>query len=249
MNLWTRANWLVTTHQKDKKQPRSHRPQQRSRHITTTMPWHITAALLSLPLYQRVARAQDSSGCLQLQSSSACRAFDGYYIGISYLSQTYSFLSNVTDVQSFDASIYNYIRSSPEYLKELGCPSTNDTQAPYARYSLTRLCAFLVQDTFSSLPCNVANNVTPEPLCQSTCLQWAYSASNITSGNPDLCPNQNSLNQSVSNLVNQCETWAGLSGTGSNCILGYDNEPDNCGKLSAYSSIHNVFACWYRSHC
>lgn len=199
------------------------------RYISTT----VAAALASLSLYLTETRAQDSPGCLQLESSSACRAFNGYYIGISQLAQTYSFLGNVTDVQSFDASMYNHVQSSsPDYLTEFGCSSNNDTQTklPYARYSLTRLCAFLVQDATSSLPCNAANNIAPEPLCQSTCLEWAYSASNITSGNSDLCPNQNSLNHYLSTLLNQCQSWAGLSGTGSTCILGSDNEPDNCGE-------------------
>lgn len=191
--------------------------------------------ILFVPLFcSRAAHSQDVS-CLLLQSSKACRAFQQYYVGVSGLSSSYSFLSNVTDVVSFDEALYTYVQSSADYLSQLGCrASNNDTQAPYARYSLTQLCSELINNAIYSQPCNWDHNITSEPVCQSTCESWISSIEAILSQDSSLCPNQATLNQSLISLETQCQTAVAYS---TQCITGSDNEPDNCGKSMSLDAL------------
>ena len=211
--------------------------------------------LISTILVIGVVHGQlDSKGCLLLSSSKACPAFNQYYIGITdQLKSTYSFLSNVTDVTSFDNALSDYF-SSTSYLQQLGCTSSNnnnDTQqqqnnnnnnekdntgAFYPRYSLSRLCALLVHDGTGSLACNFGQSITPMPLCQSTCNEWTDSLENntISSGATTNEDNNDKTVTCSSSIYGsyelECSSWPAFSGTSGSCILGSVNEPDNCGK-------------------
>ncbi|KAI9016563.1 hypothetical protein CLU79DRAFT_837616 [Phycomyces nitens] len=173
---------------------------------------------------------QESTGCMSLQYSTACPAFSQFYVGIPGLAERYSFMTNVTDVKSFDESLLTYVYSTADYLSPLGCTNkAYTTNIPYARFSMTRVCTELIQDSDYSLPCNYKNNQAPPPLCQSTCNDYMDSVARITN-DTTLCPDQEQRNDALLNLRTQCEYWQGYNGTG-NCIMGVANEPNNCGFM------------------
>lgn len=188
----------------------------------------ISRIVITLALLISASHSQDSGGnCFSLNSSQTCPAFQQYYISTS-LNSTYPFLSNITNVQSFDSAMLTYVDSSAFYLSKLGCTNkASISSIPYARYSLTFLCATLIQDSSYSLPCNYDNGLNPPPLCQSTCFEWTDSVNSITN-NVDMCPNQDYQEMSMENLNSSCIYWSGLNGT-YNCINGMANEPTNCG--------------------
>lgn len=176
------------------------------------------------------AQAQSSTtNCLSLSSSEACPAFSQYYIDLASLTSRYTFMANATDVSSFDQSIISYAKTSALYMDQLGCSgSTNDDNTPYARYSLSRLCARFTQSQ-ESLSCSYQHNVSPPPLCQSTCDDWVNSVSNITS-DISTCSDTTTRSNAIASLKAECSNWEGFSGSDAvNCVEGAVNEPDNCG--------------------
>ena len=181
------------------------------------MAWRSRATVVIFFSYilSRVDAQLESDGCLKLESSKACRAFDQYYVDISTLASSYSFLSNVNNVASFDTSLHDYLATTSP-MQDIGC--ANDTQ--YARYSLTHTCALLIHNT-QSLTCNYNRGVSPEPMCQSSCDAWVDSISTLLQKEDSQC--------STSSYQEQCDGWPAFSGTDTSCILGSDNEPDNCG--------------------
>ncbi|KAI9256550.1 hypothetical protein BDA99DRAFT_441818 [Phascolomyces articulosus] len=207
----------------------------------TTLFYLLLYYLISTTIINVVHGQLESDGCLLLSSSKACPAFSQYYIGLTdQLKSSYSFLSNVNDVTSFDSAMFDYTSN----LQQAGCNTNNnnDTQQQtndndetyYPRYSLSRLCALLVHDATGSLPCNYGRGITPVPLCQSTCNSWVDSLENMTStsttdndGSTAICPSS-----VYGSLVLECSSWPAFAGINRNCILGSDNEPDNCGKDS-----------------
>ncbi|KAK4514880.1 uncharacterized protein ATC70_002486 [Mucor velutinosus] len=180
-----------------------------------------------LLLFAASSIAQDDNlTCLSLKGSTTCGAFQSFYISTT---GRYPFLANVTDVASFDAAMRSYVKSSDSYLSALGCANRaeNLPTIPYARYSLTFMCATIIQDNYYSLPCNYQYNLSPPPLCQSTCFDYTASLQAIT-GNTEVCPNQREQHSQLENLNSSCVYWSGLNGT-YNCIIGMANEPSNCG--------------------
>lgn len=169
-------------------------------------------------LLSRVNAQLESDGCLKLESSTACRAFDQYYVNIPALSSSYSFLQHVDNVASFDTSLQDHFKTTSP-MQDIGC--ANDTQ--YARYSLTQTCALLVHNT-DSLTCSYNHGVSPEPMCQSSCDAWVDSVSTLLQKDGSQC--------STAYYQAQCDGWPAFSGTDDNCILGSDNEPDNCGMYA-----------------
>ncbi|KAI7873444.1 uncharacterized protein EV154DRAFT_528031 [Mucor mucedo] len=191
--------------------------------ITRTFP------ILLLLLSTSTSKAQEYS-CLSLRDSVTCPAYKNFYLSPGGLAQQYPFLSNVTDVQSFDEGMKQLMKTANPYYVELGCSnkaSSSSTTIPYARYSLSYLCASLIQDSLYSLPCNFANKVNPPPLCQSTCFDYTASVQAITS-NSDVCFNQELQSARLENMNSSCVYWSGLNGT-LDCIPGIANEPNNCG--------------------
>jgi hypothetical protein len=192
------------------------------------------AAALILLLFS-TSFAQEEFPCFSLKGSTTCPAFQNFYISIYGNKQRYPFLNNVTDISSFDAALRNYVISPELYLSKLGCTNkAAQTSIPYARYSLTFMCASLIQDNLYSLPCNYQNNQSPPPLCQSTCFGYTTSVDSITN-NLDMCPNQLEQAGQMASLNSTCQYWSGLNGT-YNCIIGMANEPDNCGFSSVTSA-------------
>ncbi|ORY96620.1 hypothetical protein BCR43DRAFT_458339 [Syncephalastrum racemosum] len=175
-----------------------------------------------------------AGSCLSLQSSKACRSFTGYYVDLDSLELQYPYLANLSDVAAFDSALIEHFENVPDYLSLIGC-ATNETSPSYARYSLTRMCALLTQDS-ASLECNFARDIVPAPMCETDCLAWVNSVGDITQ---NMC-NISDSTTALDNLANQCETWPGFSGTASRCIPGAENEPDNCGFLT-----DNDAACAY----
>lgn len=190
-----------------------------------------SAATLLLLLFAAtsIAQTDDSLTCLSLQGSTTCGAFQSYYISTTGNTSRYPFLANVTDRDSFDTALENYVKSSDMYLSSLGCTNKADNSPtiPYARYSLTFMCATLIQDSLYSLPCNYQYNKSPPALCQSTCFDYTASVQEIT-GNINMCPNQVEQSERLPNLNSSCVYWSGLNGT-YDCINGIANEPNNCG--------------------
>ncbi|KAI9313254.1 hypothetical protein BX666DRAFT_2030626 [Dichotomocladium elegans] len=186
------------------------------------------ATLVSLALATLWSVQSSRAQCVLLSSSKACPAFSKFYVGLPGLSNRYSFLANATNVDSFDQGLFAYVKTANDYLTPLGCSGPADN-VPYARYSLSRLCASLIQDATDSLPCNFQNNLTPPPLCQYTCESWVDSVTAI-SNDSSLCPESSNRADALSDLASQCMYWQGYNGTVSEgCIPGSVNEPGNCG--------------------
>lgn len=169
--------------------------------------------------------------CIALTRSTVCSAFSQFYIGLPELSKDFPFLINTTTIEEFDERLLEYVNSTSAYLFPLGCLSSNFNKfIPYARYSLTRLCAGVIQNS-NSLPCNFDNDLTPPPLCKTTCFEWVYSVTEITN-NPRVCAASSQRNTTLDYFVEQCNTWQGYNGTvNDNCISGIANEPYTCGKI------------------
>lgn len=182
------------------------------------------------------AMAQEESSCFSLNGSSTCPAFQNFYISIYGNTQQYPFLNNVTDISSFDAALRSYVISPDLYLSNLGCEDKAETSTsiPYARYSLSYICATLIQDSLHSLPCNYQNNRSPPPLCQSTCYDYTASINSFTN-NVNMCPNQLQQKNRMAALNSTCQYWSGLNGT-DDCIIGMANEPESCGFNSLASA-------------
>lgn len=168
--------------------------------------------------------------CVPLINSTVCSAFSQFYVDLNGLADTFIFLSNTTTIEEFDQRLIEYANSTNMYLYQLGCQSTNfNAQVPYARYSLTRLCAQMLQDS-DSLACNTENDLVPPALCQTTCDDWVNSVTEITS-NPRVCAQTTQRNNTLDYYWSQCDTWQGFNGTvNNNCISGIANEPYTCGK-------------------
>lgn len=182
----------------------------------------VSLLLISSSRFKPVT-AQFNSSCFSLQGSKACPAYSSYYISLTGNEATYPFLANVTDINSFDIALSNYVTSLDVYPYSAGCTSPSAT-IPYARYSKSYLCASLVQDSLYSLPCNYQHSKPPPPLCQSTCYDYTASINDITD-NTLLCPTHD---YTVAYLNMTCQIWVGLNGTTS-CVLGRANEPEFCG--------------------
>jgi hypothetical protein len=174
---------------------------------------------------------QNAEGCVSLSTSKTCSAFSPFYVGLPGLARDYPFLTNATTIEEFDARLLNFVNSTSSYLFPMGCLSSNfNPTIPYARYSLTKLCAALIQNPSYSLPCNFDKDLQPPPLCQKTCYLWVDSVTRITN-NPNVCSSSTLRNSTLLAFENQCKTWEGFNGTvAENCISGIANEPYTCGK-------------------
>lgn len=183
----------------------------------------------TLLLIATIVAAQNS--CVPLADSKTCSAFSQFYVGLPGLGTEYSFLLNVTTIEEFDQRLISFVNSTSSYLFPLGCLSSNyNPTIPYARYSITKLCAAMIQSPSHSLPCNYDYGLVAPPLCQNTCLEWVDSVEHITR-NPRVCSDSLQRNDSLANFSDQCYTWEGFNGTvADNCISGIANEPYTCGK-------------------
>lgn len=187
--------------------------------------------LFLLQLYTVSSQQQQQQNCISLSSSVPCAAFSSFYVDLRGLATEYSFLTNTSTIQEFDERLIAYLNTTDAYLLPLGCLSSNyNPTIPYARYSLTRLCAAMIQNSDHSLPCNFKFEKSPPPLCKTTCLDWVKSLNDITS-NPRVCSDTEQRKSMLLSYEQQCKTWEGFNGTVmENCISGIANEPYTCGK-------------------
>ncbi|KAI7871463.1 hypothetical protein BDF14DRAFT_1761253 [Spinellus fusiger] len=221
--------------------------------ISSAMSFAVVVVCLFLVSFPYVHTQKTGNSCVLLQDSRACPAFQQFYVGIAGLSTQYPFMTNVTSVEAFDQSLFNYVNSTSYYLFPLGCLSSNyNPTVPYARYSLSSLCALMIQDPKGSLPCNYQYNLIPPPLCRSTCDDWASSLRDITS-EPSVCSDSLQRNTTLDSLELRCTSWQGYNGTSNtNCISGIANEPENCGfqnntaNACSYCTTHSSDTCCQR---
>ncbi|KAI8335244.1 hypothetical protein EDC96DRAFT_524940 [Choanephora cucurbitarum] len=206
--------------------------------------------VLFLLFFITFTNGQDTDTCVSLINSTVCSAFSQFYIGLPGLGNDYPFLLNASTIEEFDRRLLDYVNSTSDYLFPLGCLSSNyNPTIPYARYSLTRLCAGMIQNSAYSLPCNFNNGLTPPPLCKSTCFDWVESITKITD-NPHVCSDSVQRNDTLADFSDQCNTWEGFNGTiVQNCISGIANEPYTCGfgnnirQACHYCQLHSEDKC------
>ncbi|KAL1894608.1 hypothetical protein Cpir12675_003597 [Ceratocystis pirilliformis] len=171
-----------------------------------------------------------TSDCFALSGSTACPAWSAASISLGdSLAETYSFMSYVTDLTSFDREIGNYVNTSwikEKYQNQFGCNAVNYRNATeyYARWTKSTICSALVQMSASECGVTTSNSM---PLCATSCAQFASSEAYVTEDN-SLCGNSSSNAMSLIKAdFNLCASSdETLSST---CISGSSNEPTNCG--------------------
>ncbi|KAJ4408700.1 hypothetical protein N0V91_002955 [Didymella pomorum] len=171
------------------------------------------------------------ANCISLQGSSTCPAFSQASISTN-LTGDFSFLSFVSDVQTFDNQLRSYISTTytqRQYQNILGCSSVDlsNTTDLYARYTTTVLCNAIVQN--SREPCGLSDTAST-PLCASACADFATSEQEVVS-TPELCgtPGSNANSQIRADFTRCSLPANSLSGS---CIEAVRNEPDECGYSS-----------------
>lgn len=111
----------------------------------------------------------------------------------------------------------------------MGCQGINSSAYNdyYARYTTSVICSGLVQS--SKADCQLTAQQSP-PLCASTCAQQATGEEEIMVDHK-LCPstNQDYMPQIHADFVVCSNPARAITGS---CILGSQNEPDNCGFAS-----------------
>ncbi|KAH6607648.1 SH3 domain-containing protein [Trichoderma cornu-damae] len=160
-----------------------------------------TVAMLSV--LAGAATAQDSASCISLKGSTVCPAFQGASIS-----------TNQTLIDKLFQSTF-------------GCHNINFTNPSdmYARYTTTVICSSIVQLS-SAAGCDISPQ-NSQPLCAETCAEYAQSEAYITADTA-LCSNPSSdLNKLIRADFTVCSLPERSLLNG--CIVGVDNEPDNCG--------------------
>ncbi|UKZ73756.1 hypothetical protein TrVFT333_001406 [Trichoderma virens FT-333] len=185
------------------------------------------ASMVMLSVLSGSASAEQ---CISLKGSTQCPAFQAASISTNQsLISTFSFLQYVSDIESFDNQLSSFVKTT--YLKDkfqstFGCHNINFTNPSdmYARYTTTVICNSIVQ--LSAAGCGVSAQ-NSQPLCAETCAEYAQSEAYITADTA-LCANPGSdLNKLIRADFTVCALpEQSLSG---GCIVGVDNEPDNCG--------------------
>ncbi|GAB7361679.1 hypothetical protein MBLNU230_g1728t2 [Neophaeotheca triangularis] len=173
-----------------------------------------------------MATAQE---CISLAESSACPAFNASSISTdSDLVGLFPFLSDVTDVSSFDSQLRDYIAGDfveTRYEQLIGCDSVDlsDTDDFYARYTTSVLCNAIIQNSID--PCGLQGTAA-NPLCADSCASYAQSEQEIAASN--VCGNagDNALTQIRADFTNCALPADSITGS---CIPAYENQPDDCG--------------------
>lgn len=210
-----------------------------------------------------------AQNCVSLAGSTQCSAFNTSSIStdstltgllsvvlfikflLHALTPNSPFLTNVTDVTSFDTQIVQYIANAfPQvrYNDLIGCSAYNssDTTHYYARYTTSVICNAIVQNSIN--PCGLTGNST-KPLCADTCVcradpakflalqvllihsQAVYAQSEESIAASNYCGREgsNAISQIRADFTNCALPADSLSGS---CIDGSTNQPDNCGFSS-----------------
>ena len=189
--------------------------------------------------------------CLSLEGTTTCPEFSGYYISSqmsNYSSDglNSSWLTEASTVQKFDSLLTNYTNNGyakSYYVDGLNC-SNFDSKSMYVRYTMTMICARLVESEPSNLCLlgkMVGNSTLIDPkinyllgrkLCRETCYSHIASLVEITQ-NATICPTISTATSSRSSVVNLLNAWCSnenYTDTTQDCISGELNERQNCGK-------------------
>ncbi|ENI08881.1 hypothetical protein COCC4DRAFT_128626 [Bipolaris maydis ATCC 48331] len=169
-----------------------------------------------------------AQSCVSLAGSTACPAFASASINTN-LTGNFPFLKFVSNTQSFDQGLRNYIATGyaqQQYEDILGCSKVNLTSTTnlYARFTTTVLCNAIVQSSKQS--CGLSDQAAT-PLCADACAEFAISEQVIISS-PELCgtPGNNAVPQIRSDFARCSNPADALSTT---CIEAVKNEPTECG--------------------
>ncbi|CAI2165019.1 7303_t:CDS:2 [Funneliformis geosporum] len=214
--------------------------------------------LILLTFHPLVSNSQGVKAppCLPLTNTVTCSAFSQYSISsasslTSPLSQdskgaifdtTFNWLLEAENITRFDELLLNYVNT--QYIKWRYKEDTNFSSdvkecsevtpsissiTTYARYTLTTICAYLVQQPQSRL-CNANDTLQNERiLCKQTCLDHYDSLQDIAHS-PNVCINgtTSDIDKRFENLNKWC-TFNTDNETTTNCVSGEENEPNNCG--------------------
>ncbi|KAL5611483.1 hypothetical protein BROUX41_000918 [Berkeleyomyces rouxiae] len=215
--------------------------------------------LLVMALAATPALVSAATGdCFSLSGTTACPAWSSASISLNdTLAETYSFMSYVTDLTSFDREIGNYVNTSwikEKYQNQFGCNAVNYRNATeyYARWTKSTICSALVQMSASECGVSSADSM---PLCATSCAQFASSEAYVTDDS-SLCGNANSnamgLIKADFNLCASSDETLSAS-----CIPGAANEATNCGfgdstiglcSYCATGGINSTDTCCYSAN-
>ncbi|KAJ8126040.1 hypothetical protein O1611_g7598 [Lasiodiplodia mahajangana] len=221
------------------------------------VPWGTRGLVMAMIASAPLAIAQQPA-CIQLTGSSTCPAFSSAYVSTNKtVTDLFSFLTNVKDVDTFDSQLSQYLTGvwrQRQYQSLFECGAVNLTNDDlYARFTMSALCNGIVQN---SIPFCQMSDQAKRPLCAADCAQYAQSEEYIVADS-SLCPSPGSKAQDqIRADFEQCAQPAdALSPT--NCIAATDNEPDNCGygdstfglcSYCASGGINSTDTCCYNSN-
>ncbi|KAF2279636.1 uncharacterized protein EI97DRAFT_182686 [Westerdykella ornata] len=203
---------------------RNRRRQSPSRFANPSLALPVVALLAASLLPSTMAQQ-----CIPLKGSTLCPAFSDASVSTS---APFPFLAFVSDVQSFDRGLREYISTGyarRQYQERMGCSNVklSNTTELYARYTTSVLCNLIVQASVG--PCNLTPEVS-RALCAPDCGDYAISEQQITSS-PELCgtPGTNALDIIRADYQDCSTPSRALTGT---CVAASSNEPEECGYQS-----------------
>ncbi|CAG8492428.1 6120_t:CDS:2 [Funneliformis mosseae] len=221
---------------------------------------HLILLILLLTFYPSVSNSQGVKAppCLSLANTVTCSAFSQYSISSAsslkspssqdskgaIFDTNFNWLLEAENITRFDELLLNYVNT--QYIKWRYKEGTNSTLGvtqcsevtpiissitTYARYTLTTICAYLVQQPQSRL-CS-ANDTLPNErkLCKQTCLNHYDSLQGIANS-PNVCiiGTTSDINERLDDLNKWCTLPQNTDDNATtNCISGEENEPNNCG--------------------
>ncbi|TGJ83765.1 hypothetical protein E0Z10_g5003 [Xylaria hypoxylon] len=219
--------------------------------------WGAKGLIMSMITSVPLTMAQEQPACIQLTGSTTCPAFSSAYVSTNKsVTDLFSFLTVVNDVDTFDSQLSQYITGEwrqRQYQTLLGCgPVDLSKDDLYARFSMSVLCNGIVQN---SIPFCEMSDDAKQPLCATDCADYAQSEQYIVAS-PSLCssPGSNAQSQIRSDFEICALPADALSSA--NCVQASNNEPDNCGYgdstfgLCSYCSsggINSTDTCCYNS--
>ncbi|CAB4432135.1 unnamed protein product [Rhizophagus irregularis] len=219
------------------------------------------------------SQAVKAPPCLPLTNTVTCPAFSQYYISSASSQSLPSFqnssgaifdtnfdwLLNAENITIFDELIMNYVNT--QYIKwkykddansslnaEMCSSEIASSFTVYARYTLTTICAYLVQGPQSKI-CN-NSSLKERKLCKRTCKDHLASLLEI-SYSPNVCTTEIIFNidEKLEDLNRWCENPQNSADDSENCISGEENELVNCGfqfdtnGLCSYCKSDNSNSC------
>ncbi|KAI5847596.1 hypothetical protein BZA05DRAFT_405346 [Tricharina praecox] len=183
-------------------------------------------AVILLPASSLAAAA-----CIPLAGSTMCSAFGKSQISTGdALTGQFPFLRFVSNLTHFDEKFETFTKE--EYVTSkfgllFGCDNVTtslpNTDEYYARFTSTVLCSRMIQD--SRTDCGLTDE-TAKPLCAESCAQFGRSEQMIVS-NPDTC--SNARDDAFSIVFSDYTICSPPDSLDQSCILGSDNEYENCG--------------------